>query len=772
MVAIDIITIRKAHFVQMFTYFIALIFFAAFANTAFATTCTSGTTLNVVAHPDDDILFLNPDINHEIANGKCLITAYTTAGDGNLGQQYWSTRMQGVEAAYAQMSGVSNSWSDSYITINGHSVSVSTLNNNSKISLVFFKLPDGQSDGSGFSNNNYESLQKLWLGQINSLHSVDGSTSYTKQDLINSITSLMNTYHPDEINTQNYKDAYDYNADHSDHYSTAYFTNEAHKLYTTAHVFTGYYGYQTASFNSNVSGNDLTKKQDAFFAYTPYDLQVCQTLSSCDPNRYGAWFSRQYIVDSVSTASTGLELLIDGAWSLSGNNGSSEYDIGIPSTSLVGMYSVQVTLNLHGTTFGNGDDEASIIFIQSGQWIGANLTSYVRNGYNGTQTVTIPLSAFHKIGDSTIRLDTTKPVSDLHARFWNRSIFTVDISSVQLFGSTTVLSVNASVPTPTPTPTPSSTPTPTPIVTPTASAINGVELLSPAWTLTANNGSDEKNQGLSPNILTGMVNVQVTFNLHGTRFGSGDDEAAVVFVQNNTWMAANLTGYGQNSLNASQTITIPLSDFHKVGSSSTKLDVTKPVTDLHARFWNSGTFTVDLTSVKLTSSGNISPTATPTPTPIATPSVTPSVTPSTSPTPTPTPSPTPSPNSGSNILSNSWSLSGRNGSDEGDIEIASNSLSGKTSVKVTLNLNGVSFGDGDDEASIILIQNGVWMVANITDYANNGQNGEQTFTIPLTDFHKIGSSTKLDLTKPVSNLHARFWNSGTFSVNISNIKFQ
>ncbi|HSW96907.1 MAG TPA: hypothetical protein VLF89_03700, partial [Candidatus Saccharimonadales bacterium] len=176
---------RKILSRQIFVCFFVLLISVLFANTAFATTCTFGTTLNVVAHPDDDILFLNPDINHEIANGKCLTTAYTTAGDGNLGQQYWSTRMQGVEASYAQMAGVSNSWSDSYITINGHSVSVSTLNNNSKISLVFFKLPDGQSDGSGFSNNNYESLQKLWLGQINSLHSVDGSTSYTKQDLIN-----------------------------------------------------------------------------------------------------------------------------------------------------------------------------------------------------------------------------------------------------------------------------------------------------------------------------------------------------------------------------------------------------------------------------------------------------------------------------------------------------------------------------------------------------------------------------------------------------------
>jgi len=132
-----------------------------------------------------------------------------------------------------------------------------------------------------------------------------------------------------------------------------------------------------------------------------------------------------------------------------------------------------------------------------------------------------------------------------------------------------------------------------------------------------------------------MVSAKVTFDLHGKSFGGGDDEASIIFIQNGDWRAANVTLFGaQNGLNGSQIVTIPLTSFHKVGNASIKLDPSQPVSNLHARFWNSGSFTVDITSVKLIGSGVGS---TPTPTPTATPTPTPTSTPSPTPTPTPTP---------------------------------------------------------------------------------------------------------------------------------------
>ena len=80
-----------------------------------------------------------------------------------------------------------------------------------------------------------------------------------------------------------------------------------------------------------------------------------------------------------------------------------------------------------------GDDEASIVFVQSGDWRAANVTKFgAQNGLNGSQTVTIPLTSFHKVGNAGITLNPALSVSNLHARFWRSSSFTVDITSVKL----------------------------------------------------------------------------------------------------------------------------------------------------------------------------------------------------------------------------------------------------------------------------------------------------------------------------------------------------
>ena len=40
--------------------------------------CSASKTLNVVAHTDDDLLFINPDIQDDIDAGKCVQTLYIT----------------------------------------------------------------------------------------------------------------------------------------------------------------------------------------------------------------------------------------------------------------------------------------------------------------------------------------------------------------------------------------------------------------------------------------------------------------------------------------------------------------------------------------------------------------------------------------------------------------------------------------------------------------------------------------------------------------------
>src|SRR5687767_9126872 len=65
------------------------------------------TDLFIVAHQDDDLLFMNPDLQESIQAGRKVITVYLTAGnDGATDQtRYWQSRKYGELVAYVAMAG-------------------------------------------------------------------------------------------------------------------------------------------------------------------------------------------------------------------------------------------------------------------------------------------------------------------------------------------------------------------------------------------------------------------------------------------------------------------------------------------------------------------------------------------------------------------------------------------------------------------------------------------------------------------------------------------
>jgi len=269
-------------------------FFAPTIASADTGTCTpENTIVNVVAHHDDDLLFQNPDILHDIQSGRCVKTIYMTASDAGSIPSYWSNRESGVKAAYAHMAGISNTWNQSDAGISGHAIPVFRLANNPNISLIFLRLPDGNLNGSGFGKG---SLQKLWGGSIETLTTADDSSTYTRQNLIDTLLSLIISSQPSRINTHDYIGTFG-GGDHSDHYATASFTKSAHELYITPHTLYGYLGYLSTIKEINVSKKDLALKKSAFFTYTPYDSTICQTDAECIGS-YEDWLNRQYIVGS------------------------------------------------------------------------------------------------------------------------------------------------------------------------------------------------------------------------------------------------------------------------------------------------------------------------------------------------------------------------------------------------------------------------------------------------------------------------------------------
>ena len=255
-------------------------------------------TLTIVAHEDDDLIFISPDLLHAIQAGAAVRTVYVTAGDDGMPASYWMTRENGPKAAYALMAASPNTWTESDAGVPGHPMPMFTLSGHPNITLVHMRLPDGNLNGSGFPSTGNESLQQLWQGTIATIDAVDGSSSYTQASLIDTLASLMTAFQPAQIYTQDFVGTFG-DGDHSDHHATAYLAQAAAQRYATAHGLSGYEGYGTSSRSANVSGADLTMKQNAFYAYAQDDSQVCYSPSSCAGSNYATWLLRQYTVSAA-----------------------------------------------------------------------------------------------------------------------------------------------------------------------------------------------------------------------------------------------------------------------------------------------------------------------------------------------------------------------------------------------------------------------------------------------------------------------------------------
>jgi LmbE family N-acetylglucosaminyl deacetylase len=256
------------------------------------------TIMNVVAHQDDDLLFINPDLQHSIAAGDCIRTVYITAGDDGADKFYWLSREHGSEAAYSMLTPQNdNTWIERQVALSDHQfMTIASPKNNPMISLIFMHLPDGNVDGRGFRRSHFESLARLDSHRISAIHSVDDQSVYDATELEQSLTTLMETYQPAEIRTQANYVSHEY-PDHSDHMAVGRFTSRAYVQYghqaTAALKF--YIGYPIHGMPANVEGESLALKQAAFLAYAKFDGGVCQNEEQCaNTPTYGAYLRREY----------------------------------------------------------------------------------------------------------------------------------------------------------------------------------------------------------------------------------------------------------------------------------------------------------------------------------------------------------------------------------------------------------------------------------------------------------------------------------------------
>lgn len=122
--------------------------------------------MQIVAHEDDDFLFMNPDLRNTISAGHAIVTVYLTAGQASgakfghphhsdyvemCAAEFATARQNGIKAAYAQMANVAApTWTRHLIVPDEgqpwpHTVEEYTLDQEPRIQLLFMNLPDGGS---------------------------------------------------------------------------------------------------------------------------------------------------------------------------------------------------------------------------------------------------------------------------------------------------------------------------------------------------------------------------------------------------------------------------------------------------------------------------------------------------------------------------------------------------------------------------------------------------------------------------------------------------
>jgi LmbE family N-acetylglucosaminyl deacetylase len=263
--------------------------------------CHVPTIMQIVAHQDDDLLFMNPDLIHDIRAGHCIRTIYLTAGDAGSSQLYWLGRERGSENAYSTMLGTKQTWIERQIRVaDNQYVTIANPMGNKRISLIFMHLPDGNIKGQGFAASQFQNLAKLESGKIPQIHTVYSGSSYTLPQLTNTLVQLMLTYQPTEIRTQSSIPGHQY-PDHSDHMAVGRIAESAHQQYEQQQYegyvkipVRHYMGYPTHEQPADITGEDLAAKQAAFFAYAQFDKAVCDNAIACANNpAYGAYLPRQ-----------------------------------------------------------------------------------------------------------------------------------------------------------------------------------------------------------------------------------------------------------------------------------------------------------------------------------------------------------------------------------------------------------------------------------------------------------------------------------------------
>lgn len=228
-----------------------------------------GLAMHVVAHEDDDLLFMNPDLDAAVEAGTPIVTVYVSAGqisgNGETPGARARSRQAGVQAAYAEMAGVAGTaeWESDALFVARRKVERYRLVGSKPIELIFVNLPDG-------------GLHPIAAGGAGQTVIVDDgpvtrSYTYRLADVIAVLSGLMARYQPTVLRTQDSLPDARYDAEHADHLAAARFAEAAADAYSDELLVVSYRCYNISSGAMNLDTATRADKRKTMDAYLPFD---------------------------------------------------------------------------------------------------------------------------------------------------------------------------------------------------------------------------------------------------------------------------------------------------------------------------------------------------------------------------------------------------------------------------------------------------------------------------------------------------------------------
>jgi len=305
---------------------------AGVSTTAASASPVSGSYMQVVAHQDDDLLFMNPDIQNTINAGRPITSVFltageagTTGGDGGpdtsvplegtcrpqpIGQDhvgdwgltradYAGCRREGSRKAWAQMAGVPSDWDQNLLTFTtpdgARQVEADTLEGTrAAITLIFFDLPDWADDDQGGASLYHILYSGSALDTVMVSDSlVDHTQTYDLPDLTTMLADLYGFYAPTVLRLQDpmpdsrYEVNPAWDNDHSDHVMTSIIAARAGAGIGRLQIV-NYRNYNIRESQVNLDLDQQAAKKITFDAYQSWDI------NAGSDNGYVEWPRREY----------------------------------------------------------------------------------------------------------------------------------------------------------------------------------------------------------------------------------------------------------------------------------------------------------------------------------------------------------------------------------------------------------------------------------------------------------------------------------------------